>query len=226
MVETTTARFSYEGQKFEILVKPDQALEFKLGKRTDITSVLISEDIYTDSSKGNKPSDDMLTKAFKTNDTTKIAEIILKKGDLNLTTAQRRKMMDEKRKQIIEYIAKTYVDPRSHLPHPPLRIEQAMTDARVSIDPQKSADDQIKDIVDGLRGIIPLKSENIDLIITVPAQYAGFTSISNFCPSYENLAVVVSTMCGSMFLVIYLGSDMFSYHRHEKSYAIADFMDV
>ena len=48
MVETTTARFSYEGQKFEILVKPDQALEFKLGKRTDITSVLISEDIYTD----------------------------------------------------------------------------------------------------------------------------------------------------------------------------------
>ena len=50
MVETTTARFSYEGQKFEILVKPDQALEFKLGKRTDITSVLISEDIYTDSS--------------------------------------------------------------------------------------------------------------------------------------------------------------------------------
>ena len=172
MVETTTARFSYEGQKFEILVKPDQALEFKLGKRTDITSVLISEDIYTDSSKGNKPSDDMLTKAFKTNDTTKIAEIILKKGDLNLTTAQRRKMMDEKRKQIIEYIAKTYVDPRSHLPHPPLRIEQAMTDARVSIDPQKSADDQIKDIVDGLRGII-LKSENIDLIITVPAQYAA-----------------------------------------------------
>ena len=46
-------------------------------------------------------------------------------------------MMDEKRKQIIEYIAKTYVDPRSHLPHPPLRIEQAMTDARVSIDPQE-----------------------------------------------------------------------------------------
>ena len=78
MVETTTARFSYEGQKFEILVKPDQALEFKLGKRTDITSVLISEDIYTDSSKGNKPSDDMLTKAFKTNDTTKIAEIMIR----------------------------------------------------------------------------------------------------------------------------------------------------
>ena len=70
MVETTTARFSYEGQKFEILVKPDQALEFKLGKRTDI--ILISEDI-TDSSKGNKPSDDGWKS--KTNDTTKIAEI-------------------------------------------------------------------------------------------------------------------------------------------------------
>ena len=46
MVETTTARFSYEGQKFEMgcgkTDSLDQALEFKLGKRTDIPSVLIS----------------------------------------------------------------------------------------------------------------------------------------------------------------------------------------
>jgi len=64
-----------------------------------------------------------------------IAEKILQKGDLNLTTEQRRRMTAEKRKQLITFITKTFVDPRSHLPHPPLRIEQAMSDARTSIDP-------------------------------------------------------------------------------------------
>ena len=82
-------------------------------------------------------------------------------------------MIGEKRKQIIEFIAKTYVDPRSHLPHPPLRIEQALEQARVSIDPFKNTDEQAKDIVEKLRSIIPLKSENLLLEITVPAQYAS-----------------------------------------------------
>ena len=82
-------------------------------------------------------------------------------------------MVDEKRKQIVEFIAKTFVDPRTHLPHPPLRVEQALKDARVSIDPQKSADDQVKDIVEKLRSIIPLKSENLSLEIVIPAQFAS-----------------------------------------------------
>ena len=102
-----------------------------------------------------------------------IAEKILLKGDLNLTTEQRRKMTAEKRKQLITFIAKTFVDPRSHLPHPPLRIEQAMIDARTSIDPFKSVEEQIKDIVEDLRSIIPLKSENLLLEISVPAQYVA-----------------------------------------------------
>ena len=102
-----------------------------------------------------------------------IAEKILQKGDLNLTTDQRRKMTAEKRKQIITFIAKTFVDPRSHLPHPPVRIEQAINDARVSIDPFRNVEEQIKDIVESLRSIIPLKSENISLEISVPAQYVA-----------------------------------------------------
>jgi len=173
MADVTVVKYSYEGEKFEILVKPDPALEYKLGKRKDISSVLVSDDIYTDSSKGTKPSTEKLLKAFKTEDTTEIAEKILQKGDLNLTTDQRRKMVEEKKKQLVEFIAKTYVDPRTHLPHPPLRIEQAMKDARISVDSQKSVDEQVKDIVEKLRSIIPLKSENLSLEITIPAQFAS-----------------------------------------------------
>ena len=169
----TVVKYSFEGEKFEILVKPDPALDYKLGKIKDVSSVLVSDEIYQNSGKGTRASSEKLQKAFNTEDVMIIAEKILQKGDLNLTTDQRRKMTTEKRKQIITFIAKTFVDPRSHLPHPPLRIEQAITDARVSIDPFKNVDEQVKDIVENLRSIIPLKSENLLLEISVPAQYVA-----------------------------------------------------
>ena len=114
----TVVNYSFEGEKFEILVKPDQALDYKLGKIKDVGSVLVSEEIYQNSGEGTRASSEKLQKAFKTEDPLVIAEKILQKGDLNLTTDQRRKMTTEKRKQIITFIAKTFVDPRSHLPHP------------------------------------------------------------------------------------------------------------
>jgi len=173
MVDVTLVRYSFEGEKFEIMVKPDPALDFKMGKKKDISSVLVSDEIYTDSGKGTRPSSEKLLKAFKTEDQTEIAQIILEKGDLNLTTDQRRKMIEDKKKQIVTFIAKTYVDPKTHLPHPPLRIEQALKDGRVSVDPQKSVDEQVKDIVDNLRSIIALKSESLQLEIVIPAQFAS-----------------------------------------------------
>jgi len=173
LADTTVVRYSFEGEKFEILVKPDPALDYKLGKKKDISAVLISDEIYTDFGKGTKPSVEKLLAAFKTEDKTEIAQIMFEKGDLNLTTDQRRKMIDQKRKQIVEFIAKTYVDPRTHLPHPPLRIELALKDGRVSIDPQKNVEEQVNEIVDKLRSIIALKSENLQLDITIPAQYAS-----------------------------------------------------
>ena len=173
MTDVTLVKYSFEGEKFEIMVKPDPALDYKLGKKKDISAVLVSDEIYTDSGKGTRPSAEKLLKAFNTEDQSLIAEIIMQKGDLNLTTDQRRKMIEEKRKQIVHFIAKTYVDPKSHLPHPPLRIEQAMKDGRVSIDPQKNVDEQVKEIVDKLRSMIALKSENLQLEIVIPAQFAS-----------------------------------------------------
>ena len=47
-----TVRLSIEGDKFEILVKPDPALEYKTGKRTDFSNILVSDEIYSDANKG------------------------------------------------------------------------------------------------------------------------------------------------------------------------------
>jgi ribosome maturation protein SDO1 len=171
--KSTTVKLIMGNDKFEILVKPDLALEYKLGRRSDISSILISDEIYSDANKGSRVSDDKLKKHFKTTNSTEIIKQILTKGELNLTTDQRRKMVEEKRKQIIQYINKNFVDPKTKLPHPIPRIENALEDVRVVIDPFKKAEDQIKLVVDSLRKILPLASETLNLTITIPKSFAS-----------------------------------------------------
>jgi ribosome maturation protein SDO1 len=174
MVDTkiTTVRLTAEGNKFEILVKPDPALEYKLGKRTDLSGVLVSDEIYSDANKGSRAAGEKLVKYFKTADHIQIATQILSKGDLSLTTDQRRKMVEDKKKQIIQYINKNFVDPKTHIPHPVMRIESALGEVRLIIDPFKPAEDQAKNVVDALRRILPLKSEILLLTVTIPSQFS------------------------------------------------------
>jgi ribosome maturation protein SDO1 len=169
----TVVRLILAGDRFELLVKPDPALEFKMGKRSDISGVLVSDEIYSDANKGSRASSEKLMKHFKTTDSVDIAKQILAKGELNLTTDQRRKMVEEKKRQIVQFINKSFVDPKTHLPHPIVRIETAMEEVRVAIDPFRRVEDQAKAIVDALRKILPLKSETVKLTVTVPPQFAG-----------------------------------------------------
>jgi ribosome maturation protein SDO1 len=175
MVEskTSTVRLTIDGDKFEILVKPDPALEYKTGKRTDFSSLLVSDEIYSDANKGSRASSEKLTKHFKTRDTGEIAKQILVRGELALTTDQRRRMVEEKKKQIVQFISRNFVDPKTHLPHPPIRIESAINEVRITIDPFKRAEDQAKHVLEALRKILPLKSEIAVLTITIPPQFAS-----------------------------------------------------
>jgi ribosome maturation protein SDO1 len=169
----TVVRLTVEGDKFELLVKPDPALDYKLGKRTDISNILVAEEIFSDANKGSRASSEKLMKHFKTADAIEVAKQIMSRGELNLNTEQRRRMVEEKRKQIVQYINKSFVDPKSHLPHPIIRIEAAMDEARVTIDPFKRAEDQAKGVIDSLRTILPLKSETLKLIVRIPPQFAS-----------------------------------------------------
>ena len=169
----TVARLTRDGEHFEILVKPKHALSYRLGKITSISEVLITDTIFTDANKGLRASEDNLQKTFGTLDPTKIVSVILKKGTLQLTTEQRRQMIEEKRKQIISFISRQCVDPRTNLPHPPLRVEQALEQIHHPIDPFKEAEEQAKEIIKLLRPILPLKMEKVSVAINIPPEYAS-----------------------------------------------------
>jgi ribosome maturation protein SDO1 len=168
----TVARMTKDNEHFEVLVKPQKALEYRMGKIVGTAEVLVAETIFADANKGTKVSTEALQKSFGTTDALKIAEIILTKGTLQLTTEQRRRMVEDKRKQIIDFIARQSVDPKTNLPHPPTRIENAMEQIRYPIDPFKSVEEQAKDIIKLLRTMLPLKMEQITVGVTMPATYS------------------------------------------------------
>ncbi|RJS79915.1 ribosome assembly factor SBDS [Candidatus Bathyarchaeota archaeon] len=183
----TIARLTKGNEKFEILVKPEKALNYRMGKISAVSEVLITETIFSDANKGTKVSEETLRKTFGTTDSLKIAETILKKGNLQLTAEQRRKMIEDKKKQIIAFISRQCVDPKTNLPHPPLRVEQAMQQIHYSIDPFKSVEEQAKEIIKLLRTVLPLKMEQVIVRVRIPAEYAakaygtvkGFGTIKN-----------------------------------------------
>jgi ribosome maturation protein SDO1 len=167
----TTARISKSGEKFEILVKPEPALEYKMGKPLGISQLLVIEEVYSDAGKGTHASSEKLEKAFGTVDPLKIAEEIMKHGELQLTTDQRRQLVEDKRKQIVAFISRNCIDPRTGTPHPPVRIEQALNQVKYSVDPFRNADEQSKDVIELLRSLIPIKMEQMRVAVKVFAEH-------------------------------------------------------
>jgi ribosome maturation protein SDO1 len=178
----TTARITRNGEKFEILVKPEPALDYKMGKPLGISQILIIDEVYSDAGKGTHASSEKLEKAFATVDALKIAEEIMKHGELQLTTDQRRQLVEDKRKQVVAFISRNCIDPRSGTPHPPVRVEQAMNQVKYSIDPFKNADEQAKEIIEELRAIIPIKMEQMRVAVKVLAEFAAkaYGAIKNY----------------------------------------------
>ncbi|MDP3990255.1 MAG: ribosome assembly factor SBDS [archaeon] len=169
----TLARIKKYGETFEISVDPDKALQYKKGLISDIQDVLLANNIFTDAHKGEVASHGELENAFKTTNIDKIAEIILKEGEIQLTAEHRAHEREQKLKKLITLISRQAVDPKTGFPHPPTRIEAALEQGKIHLDDRKTIEEQFDDIISKLRPIIPIKIEQKKLLVTIPAQHTG-----------------------------------------------------
>ncbi len=169
----TIARLKRFGKTFEISVDSDKALDYKQGKINDVRDVLLAEGIFADARKGLRSSQQDLQNAFKTSEVYAIADIIVKQGEIQLTTEHRAQEREQKRRKVITLIQRQAIDARTALPLPPERIEAALEQGKVAIDDHKTAEEQLGEIISKLRPILPLKIEQKRLTITIPAQFAG-----------------------------------------------------
>lgn len=167
-----TAHLDIQGERYEILVDPDLSYQYRIGQKKELNNILTIEEVFKNFRKGERHTTSALQKAFGTTDVFAIAERIIKNGEIQLTTEQKRKMLEEKKKQIIAILARECIDPRTGAPHTLMRLEQALEASRVHIDGFKDASEQLEDVVKAMRPIIPMKFERVRVAVKIPPEYA------------------------------------------------------
>ncbi len=185
------ARLMKAGKKFEILVEPELAVSVKGGKEIPADDLLAVPEVFEDVGKGTRVPAADVNKFFGTSDIQKIAEKIIRDGDVQLTTEQRNKMLEEKTKAVTAIIARNGINPQTGAPHPQDRILRAMEQARARVVLEKSAEEQVDGILKLIQPIIPIRFEKISVAIKIPAEHAGRAAgiIRNFgTPSREEWA--------------------------------------
>ena len=171
--DAIVARYESKGHRFEILIDPDVVDDVKSGKIENVVDYLVIDEVFKDARKGDRVGEELLKEVFHTTDVNEIAKKIVKEGEVQLTTEQRRKMLEEKRKRIIMEISKNAINPQTGAPHPPKRIELAIEEAKVHIDPLKSVEEQIPVVMKALRPLIPIRFEKIKIAVKVKGSMYG-----------------------------------------------------
>ena len=171
--DAVIARFKKNEDHFEILVDPYGAADFIDGKEIDVLQILAIDAIFTDAKKGTHAPEEKIKDIFETTNIEEVSKYILLNGVIQLTTEQRHKMQENKKKRVIDNIVKNAMDPQTKTPHPRIRIENAMNEAGIHIDPFKPVREQVKLTVDAIRQFIPLSMEKVRISVKIPAQFAG-----------------------------------------------------
>lgn len=168
----TTARIKKTGKNFEIIVDMGSALNFKKSSQGNASSFLEIDEIFTDSKKGFKASDDDLKKAFNTTDVNEIAEQIVKDGEVLVTQEHRDAKQEQKFKQVVDFLTRNTINPKTGNPHTAERIKSALEQSGVNINNQP-IESQVTDIIKNIQEILPIKIQTKKIKATIPAVHTG-----------------------------------------------------
>mmetsp|Transcript_53470 Transcript_53470/g.85444 ORF Transcript_53470/g.85444 Transcript_53470/m.85444 type:complete len:307 (+) Transcript_53470:66-986(+) len=166
-------KFTQGKHKFEVIAKQGAVLAYRDGK-LNFTDVLMIDQVFTNSTKGDIANPGELQEVFGTEDVVKCCEEIVKRGQLQYTAQERKQFVDEKMNEIVYYINKNYVDPKTKLPHPADRISNCMKECHIRVDPNKETRRQAEDAVTKMRGkLMFAKAVALRAKLTIKHQYVG-----------------------------------------------------
>jgi len=171
------------GKRFEILTNRDKVTQYR-SQKCQFHDVLAAEIIFQDASKGTTVSEEAAKSAFNMEDLNAILKHMVEEGNLKLSSAERKALVEQKKNEVIYYITKNYVDPKGGRPHPRVRIENAFTEMKIRIDPDGSAESQGEAAVKKMRGPI-LFGRAAQLTGTVMIKHQYYGKVSHILGAYK-----------------------------------------
>ena len=169
LTNVAVVRHRTHGARFEIACYKNTVLSYRRGHEKDVDNVLQSTEVYANVSKGIVAKDEELMKAYGTTDRAKICEVILEKGELQVSEKERKAESENAFRDAVTTLVEKCVNPGTNRPYPPGMIESALRDVHFSIDPKRSVKQQALEALPKLQAIFPIKRAEMRFTAVVPS---------------------------------------------------------
>ena len=169
LTNVAVVRHKTHGSRFEIACYKNTVLSYRRGHEKDLDNVLQSSEVYVNVSKGVVARDEELVRAYGTTDRGKICEIILAKGELQVSERERKAESESAFRDAVTTLVEKCVNPGTNRPYPPGMIESALRDIHFSVDPKRSAKQQALEALPKLQEIFPIKRAEMRFAAVVPS---------------------------------------------------------
>ena len=168
----TVARLKVGKLDFETMVDLDCAMKLKKGIAVNISDVIRDNFVYTDLKKGMRAGKAELELSFGTTELATIVDRIVKKGMIEVTQEFRDEALENRKKQLVDFLSRNAINAQSGRPYTPEMIESALKQSGVKIE-NVPVEKQLGKILEGLKRVIPIKIETKKLRIRIPAEFTG-----------------------------------------------------
>lgn len=161
-----------EGVLYEVLTHHGMVEPFREG-RIGWSKVPYVDGVFKNSQAGTKFTDSQLQSSFGTSDINEVMKTIVMHGELQLTITDRKRKLDELKRQILNEIHKYYLDPRTMKSHPITTIEAAIEKTKIRLTLDQPMEKQLDAIVKKLPEHIPVRKIVMTGILCIPNIYIG-----------------------------------------------------
>ncbi|KAF8712610.1 hypothetical protein HU200_028366 [Digitaria exilis] len=157
LTNVAVVRLRKHGQRFEIACFPNKVLSWRSRVEKDLDEVLQSHTVYSNVSKGVLAKSKDLTKAFGTDDQTKICIEILEKGELQVSGKEREAQLSTQFRDIATIVMEKTINPDTRRPYTITMIERLMHEIHFAVDPNLTSKEQNYSFSEDDDGTVALK---------------------------------------------------------------------
>ncbi|KAI9307596.1 SBDS protein C-terminal domain-containing protein [Cunninghamella echinulata] len=170
LTNVSVVRLRKGGKRFELACYKNKVMEWRSNVETDLDEVLQIHSVFLNVSKGQVASKEDLKKCFKHDDTDKVIQEILKKGELQVAEKERSNQLESMWKDIANIVTDNCVNPQTKRPYTVTMIEKAMQDLHLSVNPKRSSKSQALDVIKQLqeKQLLPIQRAQMRIRITLP----------------------------------------------------------
>ena len=163
-------KFQKNNVTVEVIAKPGMVTKYREGK-CGLQEALVDDRFYSNAGRGTILGEADITKLGCSG--RELLELVMKQGKYGLTAAEKREMVEKKKMEVVNFIHENFVDSVSGLPHPIVRIENALAEIKAHYDSDQEASKIVRSLLPKLQTVIRLKESFIEGTVKIPNSKIG-----------------------------------------------------